>query len=236
VLRFDVFHLCRPQAVTIYSCRSTDEPFFSRQANRRKRNKTSSQTVPTSEQSCSGRKGLDAPDSQDQMRFELLVLPHLDAAFNLARWLLRSGADAEDAAQEAMLRAYRFFHRFHGGDVRAWLLQIVRNTCYTWLEKNRHVKDMTQFDEDLHGPRSPTPEALAIAGDNRERLGHALECLSPRFREVIVLRELEGCSYKEIATITSIPIGTVMSTLSRARRQLHMALAGPARQEIQHEL
>jgi RNA polymerase sigma-70 factor (ECF subfamily) len=179
---------------------------------------------------------LDAPDSQDQMRFELLVLPHLDAAFNLARWLLRSGADAEDAAQEAMLRAYRFFHRFHGGDVRAWLLQIVRNTCYTWLEKNRHVKDMTQFDEDLHGPRSPTPEALAIAGDNRERLGHALECLSPRFREVIVLRELEGCSYKEIATITSIPIGTVMSRVSRARQQLQLALTDPTQNEAIHEL
>jgi RNA polymerase sigma-70 factor, ECF subfamily len=181
-------------------------------------------------------KGLDVLDPHDQVRFELLVLPHLDDAFNLARWLLRSGADAEDAAQEAPLRPYRFFHGFHGGDVRFWLLQIVRNTCYTWLEKNRHVKEMTEFDEDLHGPRSPTPEALAIAGDNRERLSHALESLAPRFREVIVLRELEGCSYKEIATITSIPIGTVISTLSRARRQLHEALADPIRQEIPHEL
>ena len=102
-------------------------------------------------------KGSDVLDSQDQERFEMLVLPHLDAAFNLARWLLRSGADAEDAAQEAMLRSYRFFHSFHGGDVRAWLLQIVRNTCYTWLEKNRRVKDMTEFDEEVHGPSSPTP-------------------------------------------------------------------------------
>jgi RNA polymerase sigma-70 factor (ECF subfamily) len=175
-------------------------------------------------------------DSQDQVRFEMLVLPHLDAAFNLARWLLRSGADAEDVAQEAMLRSYRFFPGFHGGDARAWLLQIVRNTCYTWMEKNRRVKDMTEFDEELHGPSAPTPEALAIAGDNSERLTRALESLAPQYREVIALRELEGCSYKEIAVITSIPIGTVMSTLSRARRQLQLALAGPTREEATHEL
>jgi RNA polymerase sigma-70 factor (ECF subfamily) len=181
-------------------------------------------------------RGSDVLDSQDQVRFEILVLPHLDAAFNLARWLLRSGADAEDVAQEAMLRAYRFFHGFHGGDVRAWLLQIVRNTCYTWLEKSRHAKDMTEFNEDLHGLLSSTPEMLAIASDNRERLTRALESLSPRFRELIVLRELEGCSYKEIATIASIPIGTVMSSLSRARRQLQLALADTARPEVNHEL
>jgi RNA polymerase sigma-70 factor (ECF subfamily) len=181
-------------------------------------------------------KGWDVLDSQDQVRFETLVLPHLDAAFNLARWLLRSGADAEDVAQEAMLRSYRFFHGFRGGDVRAWLLQIVRNTCYTWLEKNRRVQDMAEFDEELHGSASPTPEALAIAGDHRELLTHALESLPPRYREVIVLRELEGCSYKEIATISSIPIGTVMSTLSRARRQLQLAFTDPAHKEAPHEL
>lgn len=169
-------------------------------------------------------------DSQDQMRFETLVLPHLDAAFNLARWLLRGRTDAEDATQEAMLRAYRFFQGFRGGDVRAWLLQIVRNTCFTWMEKNRHGKDMTEFDEELHGSPSPTPESLAIAADSRRRLTQALECLPSRFREVIVLRELEGCSYKEIATITSIPIGTVMSTLSRARRQLQLALNNPTKE------
>lgn len=92
------------------------------------------------------------------------MLPHLDAAFNLARWLLRSRADAEDVAQEAMLRAYRFFHGFRGEDVRAWLLQIVRNTCYTWLEKNRHAKDVSEFDEELHGPSSPTPKRLLLLG------------------------------------------------------------------------
>jgi RNA polymerase sigma-70 factor, ECF subfamily len=175
-------------------------------------------------------------DSQDQVRFETIVLPHLDAAHNLARWLLRGGADAEDVTEEAMLRAYRFFGGFHGADVRAWLLQIVRNTCFTWLEKNRHGKDMTEFDEELHGPPGPNPEALAIAADSREQLTQALEVLPARFREVIVLRELEGRSYKEIATITSIPIGTVMSTLSRARRQLQLALAGPVNQEAIHEL
>jgi RNA polymerase sigma-70 factor (ECF subfamily) len=171
-------------------------------------------------------------DPPDQMRFETLVLPHLDAAFNLARWLLRSGTDAEDAAQEAMLRAYRFFHGFRGGDVRAWLLQIVRNTCFTWMEKNRHGKDTSEFDEALHGPVGPTPESLAIAADNRGRLTQALESLPSRFREVIVLREIEGCSYKEIATVTSIPIGTVMSTLSRARRQLQLALSNPTEEAI----
>lgn len=181
----------------------------------------------------------EAPDvlnSQDQARFEMLVLPHLDAAFNLARWLLSSPADAEDVAQEAVLRSYRFFPGFHGGDVRAWLLQIVRNSCYTWLEKNRRLQGMAEFDEELHLSPDLSPEALAIAQDNRERLAQALDSLSPRFKEVIVLRELEGCSYKEIAAITSAPIGTVMSTLSRARRQLQCALAAPAPKEAPHEL
>jgi RNA polymerase sigma-70 factor (ECF subfamily) len=175
-------------------------------------------------------------DSQERERFEQLVLPHLDAAFNLARWLLRSRADAEDVAQEAVLRAYRFFGGFHGGDARAWLLQIVRNTGYTWLEKNRPMEMKTEFDEELHVQPSHTPESLAIASDDRERLTRALETLPPRFREVLVLRELEGCSYKEIATITSIPIGTVMSALSRARQRLHQALTQRAPQEASHEL
>jgi len=182
------------------------------------------------------REGWDVLETQDRMRFEQLVLPHLDAAFNLSRWLLRSRADAEDVAQEAMLRAYRFFRGFHGGDARAWLLQIVRNTCYTWLEKNRPVELMTEFDEELHPQPSNNPESLAIAGDNRERLSRALETLPPRFREVLVLRELEGCSYKEIATITAIPIGTVMSALARARQKLQRTLTTPAAQEAPREL
>jgi RNA polymerase sigma-70 factor (ECF subfamily) len=167
---------------------------------------------------------------EDQVRFEQLVLPHVDAAFNLARWILRRREDAEDVAQEAMLRAWRFFLGFHGGDARAWLLQIVRNTCYTWLEKNRPMELSVEFDEELHLESCATPETLAIAGDERKCLTRALETLPPRFREVIVLRELEGCSYKEIATIASIPIGTVMSSLSRARRQLCLALANDDRE------
>jgi RNA polymerase sigma-70 factor (ECF subfamily) len=182
---------------------------------------------------------LDVLDSQDRARFEQLVLPHLDAAFNLARWLMRGRADAEDVAQEAMMRALRFFRGFHGGDARAWLLQIVRNTCYTWLEKNRSVDLSTEFDEELHPQASVSPEALAIAGDNRERLTRALEELPARFREVLVLRELEGCSYKEIAAITSCPIGTVMSALARARQRLQRVLlqsSVPQKQEAGHEL
>src|SRR3981189_988234 len=169
-------------------------------------------------------KGADVLDAQDRARFERVGLPLLDAAFNLARWLLRSRADSEDVAQEAMLRSYRFFRGFHGGDARAWLLQIVRNTCYTWLEKNRPMELSIEFDEELHLQTCATPEALAIAGDDRKRLTLALEALPPRFREILVLRELEGCSYKEISAITAIPIGTVMSSLSRARRQLYSAL------------
>lgn len=178
----------------------------------------------------------DVLDVQERARFEQLVLPHLDAAFNLARWLLRRREDSEDVAQEAVLRAYRFFRGFHGGDARAWLLQIVRNTCYTWLEKNRPVELMTEFDEELHPQASVSPETLAIAGDNRERLSRALETLPPRFREVLVLRELEGCSYKEIAAITSIPIGTVMSALARARQRLQRALTQPPVQEASRGL
>ena len=160
----------------------------------------------------------DAPEAlspQDTERFNQLVLPHLDSAFNLARWLVRNRTDAQDVTQDAMLRAYRFFGGFHGGDARAWLLQIVRNTCFSWMEKNRRPQPEAEFNEEVHVPDSITPEALAIASNNRDRLARALETLPPRFREVLVLRELEGCSYKEIAAITSIPIGTVMSALSR---------------------
>lgn len=162
--------------------------------------------------------------TQDRIRFEQLVLPHLDSAANLARWLLRNRADSDDLVQEAMLRAYRFFDGFRGGDARAWLLQIVRNTCYTWLEKNRPAELMTEFDEEVHQVPAATPETLAAQADERERLMQALESLSARSREVIVLRELEGCSYKEIGEITGIPIGTVMSTLSRARERLQQTL------------
>ena len=175
-------------------------------------------------------------DLEDRVRFEQLVLPHVDAAFNLARWLLRGRADAEDVAQEALLRACRYFPGFHGGDPRAWVLQIVRNTCYTWLEKNRPTELAVEFNEKFHQQNHATPERLAISGDDRERLTRALEALPPRFREVLILRELEGCSYKEIAAITSIPIGTVMSSLARARRQLCFYLRDPSRKEANREV
>jgi len=169
-------------------------------------------------------------EPQDRIRFEQLVLPHLDSAANLARWLLRNRADSDDVVQEAMMRAYRFFERFHGGDARAWLLRIVRNTCYTWLEKNRPSELSTEFNEEVHQPPSATPETLAAQADERRRLILALESLSPRSREVLVLRELEGCSYKEIGKITGIPIGTVMSTLSRARERLQRTLMASAKE------
>jgi RNA polymerase sigma-70 factor (ECF subfamily) len=164
-------------------------------------------------------------DSQERERFEECVLPHLDAAFNLARWILRDKSNAEDATQEAMLRAFRFFEAFRAGDARAWLLQIVRNCCYTWLKKNRPEEDLSEFDETTMPSELPTPEALAIATHDRERVARALESLPAHFREILVLRELEGCSYKEIAAITSRPMGTVMSALARARQQLREALS-----------
>ncbi len=175
--------------------------------------------------------GAPAPDAQ---RFEQLVMPHLDSAFNLARWLVRRRDDAEDVAQEAMMRAFRFFATFQGGDPRAWLLQIVRNASYSWLQKNRPADLADEFDEQVHvgAATNVNPESLAIAASDRERLHRALERLPPRQREVIVLRELEGCSYKAIAAITEIPIGTVMSALSRARTELQAALAGDSAKEV----
>jgi RNA polymerase sigma-70 factor, ECF subfamily len=176
------------------------------------------------------------PNSEERARFEQVVLPHLHAAYNLARWLVRREQDAEDVVQEAYLRAYRFFSGFHGGDARAWLLQIVRNTSYTWLQQNRPQESAAEFDEEMHSDTQipVNPETLAIESANRERLHCALEELPPNFREVLVLRELEGCSYKEIAEITGIPIGTVMSSLSRARRRLALALGSEPKQEAAH--
>ena len=170
-------------------------------------------------------------EPRDRIRFEQLVLPHLDSAVNLARWLLRNRDDAEDVAQEAMLRAYRFFERFRGGDARAWLLQIVRNSCYTWLEKNRPSELAVEFNEELHEHPGHNPETLAARADERQTLMKALESLPARSREVLVLRELEGCSYQEIADIAGIPMGTVMSTLSRARERLQRALTTASAKE-----
>jgi RNA polymerase sigma-70 factor (ECF subfamily) len=170
---------------------------------------------------------------QRSERFDQAVLPHLGAAYNLARWLTRNDHDAEDVVQEAYLRAYQFFEGFHGGDGRPWLLRIVRNTCYSWLEKNRPREPTVAFDETKHsGEREVAgPEAPLVAHENREMLRRALEELPPEFRETIVLRELEGLSYKEIAVVTGAPVGTVMSRLARARERLQECLAEPKHEE-----
>jgi RNA polymerase sigma-70 factor, ECF subfamily len=158
--------------------------------------------------------------------FENSVLPHLDAAYNLARWLTRNGQDAEDAVQEAYLRAFRFFGNFRGGDARAWLLKIVRNTCYAQLQNNRPQELATTFDEEIHSEDdgSMNPETLLLRSADSQSLRHALEELPVNFREVLVLHELEGLSYSEIAEVSNIPPGTVMSRLSRARERLRQSL------------
>jgi RNA polymerase sigma factor (sigma-70 family) len=159
-------------------------------------------------------------------RFEQVVMPHLDAAFNLARWLVRNAADAEDIVQEAYLRAFKFFSGFQGGDARAWLLKIVRNTSYTFLEKNRPAALTDEFDEKVHvrDTRVPDVEESMIRNVESRMLREALDELPVNFREVLVLRELEGLSYKEIAELVGTPIGTVMSGLARGRERLRESL------------
>jgi RNA polymerase sigma-70 factor (ECF subfamily) len=158
--------------------------------------------------------------------FEQAVLRHVDAAYNLARWLTRNEQDAQDVVQEAFLRAFRFFPGFRGDDARAWLLKIVRNTCYTWLRANRPLQDATEFDENLCPPdyHAPNPEELALQNDNSTLVRKALENLPTSLREVLILREIEGMSYREIADISGMPVGTVMSSLSRARERLRRSL------------
>jgi RNA polymerase sigma factor (sigma-70 family) len=160
-------------------------------------------------------------------RFEQVILPHLDAAYNLSRWLTRSDNDAEDVTQEACLRALRFFGTFQGENGRAWLLAIVRNTCNTWLGRNR-PRELTlaqPFDETVHsGSDELNPEVLALRHADREIVQQAIEELPLEYREAIVLRDLEGLSYKEIAQVSDVPVGTVMSRLARARKQLEQRL------------
>src|ERR1700683_1338154 len=154
--------------------------------------------------------------------FEQVVLPHLDAAYNLARWLVRNTHDAEDIVQEAYLRAFKFFGGYQGGDARAWVLTIVRNTSYTFLEKNRPADLSEEFDEKVHTDTAEQPgaEAAILQSADTRMVREALAELPLSFREVIALRELEGMSYKEIAEVMGKPIGTVMSGLARGRTQL----------------
>lgn len=173
------------------------------------------------------------PDPSRLSRFEAAILPHLDTAYNLARWLCGNEPDARDVVQDAALRAFRAFDGFYGTDGRAWLLTIVRHTCYTWLRKNRPLQLMSAFDEEVHEASLPlaaatepeNPSARLLQDEDEARLRGAMERLPVEFREVLLLRHQEGLSYKQIAATTEVPPGTVMSRLARARARLREYLA-----------
>jgi RNA polymerase sigma-70 factor (ECF subfamily) len=155
------------------------------------------------------------------------LVEHLDAAYNLARWLMRNEAEAEDSVQEAYLRAISHFAGFRGGDGRAWMLTIVRNTCYSRLKRKGASGQNTDFDEAVHsaaGRQTPNPETVLLLAERTELVRKSLAELPAEYREILVLRELEQMSYQEIANIAGIPLGTVMSRLSRARQQLQQTL------------
>src|SRR5215472_2411312 len=178
----------------------------------------------------------DAPDSlsglDDNGRFRRVVMPHINEAYRLAHWLTGNRTDAEDVVQDASMRAFRAIRNFAGGSARSWLLSIVRNTAYSWLRKNRPTAVITV--EDLEAvelehakpsdPNSETPEAALIANVDAEQLQAAIAALPTPFRETLVLRDIEGLDYREIAEATEVPIGTVMSRLARARHRLIAAL------------
>ena len=167
------------------------------------------------------------PEQRSAVRFEEVALPHLPAAYNLARWLVRNDQDAEDVVQEAYLRAFRFFEGYRGGESRAWLLTIVRHTCYTWLQRNR-ARELTDSIDESHEEATAdfaNPEMRLAQEADAQMVRASLAELPLEFREVMVMRELEELSYKEIATIADLPIGTVMSRLARGRKRLHSLLA-----------
>jgi RNA polymerase sigma factor (sigma-70 family) len=166
--------------------------------------------------------------------FEEAVLPHLNAAYNLAHWLTRNDTDAEDVVQEAYLRAFKFFGGFHGADGRSWLLAIVRNTCYTWMQHNRSLELSVPLDDEQREIESTdlNPEALLLQRADTLMVRRALEELPVEFREVLVLRELEEMSYRDIASITDLPLGTVMSRLARGRKRLQLALTNHMHAEV----
>jgi RNA polymerase sigma-70 factor (ECF subfamily) len=161
------------------------------------------------------------------LSFEAAMLPHLDAAHNLAKWLLRNEEDAQDVVQEAYLRAFKYFNGFHGSNGRTWLLTIVRNTSYTFLKKRRAADLTTTFDEEIHAysHESVSPATILEHVEDAKLIESAMEELAAEFREILALRHQEGLSYKEIAEITQIPPGTVMSRLARARAKLRECLA-----------
>lgn len=167
------------------------------------------------------------PEQSRAVRFEELVFPHLPAAYNLARWLVRNDQDAEDVVQEAYLRAFKFFDGYRGGESRSWLLTIVRNTCYSWLQRNR-ARELTDSIDESHAEAMvdfANPELRLIRDADAQMVREALAELPLEFREVMVMREMEELSYKEIAAIADLPIGTVMSRLARGRKRLYSLLA-----------
>jgi RNA polymerase sigma-70 factor (ECF subfamily) len=168
-------------------------------------------------------------EQNELIGFNEAVLPHLDAAYNLARWLTRNDQDAEDVVQEASLRAFKYWKGFSGRDCRSWLLAIVRNTFYSWL-RERSVQPAVTADGEVDNVDDgiPDPENVLLQNADREMLREALEELPIEFREAVVLREMEGLSYKEIADISGVPIGTVMSRLARARKRLQIFLTNAA--------
>ena len=176
-------------------------------------------------------------EHEEQRRFEHLVLPHLDAAYNLARWLTRNDHDAADVVQEAMVRALRYFHALRGDNARPWLLQIVRHACYSWLQQNRPSEVVALDDEEswreVPAPAADEPQAVAARNAERAQINWALGAIPVAYREVIVLRELEDLSYKDIARIADIPVGTVMSRLARGRELLRRILARQLRPQLQ---
>jgi len=177
-------------------------------------------------------------EDEERRRFERMVLPHLDAAYNLARWLTRNDHDASDVVQEAMLRALRYFHAMRGENARPWLLQIVRHTCYSWLERNRPAEVVALDDageswREVPAPAADEPQAVAARNAERAQIAWALATIPVAYREVIVLRELEDLSYKDIARIADIPVGTVMSRLARGRELLRKVLTGELRPQLQ---
>ena len=168
-------------------------------------------------------------EQRELKTFNDAVVPHLDAAYNLARWLAGHDQDAEDVVQEASLRACKYWNSFSGRDARPWFLAIVRNTFYSWL-RQRSAQPFVTSDGELEAIDDgfPNPEATLLQNADRRLLQAALEDLPVEFREAIVLRELEEMSYKEIADIASVPIGTIMSRLARARKRLQLSLTGTA--------
>ncbi len=169
-------------------------------------------------------------DETQSRRFQEIALPHLDAAYNLALWLARNDDDAQDIVQEAFLRAFKSFAGFRGTSARPWLLAIVRNTCYTWLRQHRAASLEVPYDDELAGADAypdhgdGNPEAILASTEDRRLFDAALDALPIEFREAVVLRDVEDRSYKEMAIVAAIPIGTVMSRLARGRRMLFAEL------------